>query len=153
MNALVWAAFPASKRALHHRQADLVVLAAPGESLHRPRELDTLALLDEGGVVVASRTAFDSEVMLAAAIEAGEAAPLVFGHAIYEGIVLGREPPVASVVWVRGEPGAPREALIREVDHALAAVLGDRTRLLQPSEMLRLKAGTSLGKPVISDSA
>jgi hypothetical protein len=137
MNALVWATFPAAKRALHDRQHGLVVPAAPGESARRPRELDTLALLDEGGLVVVAEKAFEDETDLAGALERHEATAIVFGHAIYEGIVVGREMPVASVVCVMGDPRAPHDALLARADQALAAVIGDRSRLLEPREMLR----------------
>jgi hypothetical protein len=91
MNALVWATFPRAKRALHQRQHGLVVPASPGESARRPRELDALALFDEGGLVVTrapGASAAPTEVELASEIEAGRATAIVFGHAIYEGIVL-----------------------------------------------------------------
>ena len=144
MNALVWATFPAAKRALHERQHELVVPALPGESARRPRELDTLALLDEGGLVVVAPSPFEDEALLAAALERREATAIVFGHAIYEGIVLGREMPLASVICVPGEPGAPRDALLTHVDGALATILADRTQLLDPRGMLRLRAAQSL---------
>lgn len=69
-NALVWATFPLTKMAVHRRQNALVV---PGAS-HRTPEGDALAMLDEGGVFVVGPGA----------------APIVFGHAIFEGLVLGR---------------------------------------------------------------
>ncbi|CAN5879359.1 hypothetical protein BH11MYX4_BH11MYX4_26280 [soil metagenome] len=139
MNALVWATFPAAKRALHERQHELVVPAAPGESARRPRELDTLALLDEGGLVVIAPAAFDDEGLLADALGRGEATALVFGHAIYEGLVLGREMPLASVVCVEGDPAADGEALLARADQALALVVADRSRLLDPRGLLRLR--------------
>ena len=139
MNALVWATFPSAKRALHERQHDLVVPAVPGESARRPRELDTLALLDEGGVVVVAPDLFDDEGALQQALKLHQATAIVFGHAIYEGIVLGREMPLASVVCVQGDPRSSRDALVVHADEALATVVSDRTRLLDPREMLRLR--------------
>jgi len=139
MNALVWATFPLAKRALHTRQHGLVVPAAPGESARRPRELDALALFDEGGLVVKrepSATETLTEEELAAEIEAGKATALVFGHAIYEGIVLGRSAPLASVVCV--------SCHLPDVDEALAEVVADRARLVEPSAMLRLRAAERL---------
>jgi hypothetical protein len=75
LNALVWAAFPRSKRALHTRQHRAIVARIePGATRLPPartRELDALALLDEGGVLrdgVRTR---------------------VFGHAVLEGLVHG----------------------------------------------------------------
>jgi Protein of unknown function (DUF3025) len=141
MNALVWATFPASKRALHERQHELVVPALPGESARRPRELDTLALLDEGGLVVVAPDPIEDEELLAHALAGQTAIAIVFGHAIYEGIVLGRETPLASVICIAGDPRAAREALVAHADQALARVVADRTRLLDPSGMLRANVG------------
>lgn len=143
MNALVWATFPQAKRALHERQHGLVVPASPGESARRPRELDALALLDEGGLVVSSPTSLAGadEEELARAVGSGEAKAFVFGHAIYEGIVLGRPAPLASVVCV-----VCREASVAEADRALAAVVADRTQILDPRAMLRLRADDDLGR-------
>jgi hypothetical protein len=151
MNALVWATFPLAKRALHERQHGLVVPASPGESARRPRELDALALLDEGGLVVAmgkGRQATD-EGELAALVASGEATALVFGHAIYEGIVLGRPAPLASVVCVEvahvdGVARSDRSRRVADADRALAAVVADRTKIIEPRAMLRLRAGEQL---------
>ena len=143
MNALVWATFPEAKRALHQRQDGLVVPASPGESARRPRELDALALLDEGGLIVmtrGSRPATDED--LARAIQAGEATVLVFGHAIYEGIALGRTAPLASAVCIASdEAGAPS---LGSADRALAAVVADRAQIIDPHAMLRLRADEQL---------
>jgi hypothetical protein len=144
MNALVWATFPAAKRLLHERQHELVVPAAPGESARRPRELDTLALLDEGGLVVVAPDRFEDESVLAEALQRHEATAIVFGHAIYEGFVLGRDVPLGSVVCVAGDAQSGREALVAHADQALAAVIADRTQLLDPRGMLRLRAASSL---------
>lgn len=144
MNALVWATFPRAKRALHERQHGLVVPAAPGESARRPRELDALALLDEGGLVVVANVPLEDEDALARALGACEATAIVFGHAIYEGIVLGREPPLGSAICVRGDPGSSRDALLAHADGALAVVLADPTQLLDPRAVLRLRAAPAL---------
>lgn len=73
-NALVWATFPAAKRALHERQHRAILAWVPAGATRLPgarsREMDALALLDEGGVV-----------------QVGERS-VVFGHALYEGAVL-----------------------------------------------------------------
>jgi hypothetical protein len=75
MNALVWASFPRSKRALHARlyRAMRERLAAPATRLPnaRTREQDLLAMLDEGGVLSIT----DSH---------GVERRFVFGHAILE---------------------------------------------------------------------
>ncbi len=68
----------------------------------RTRELDALALVDEGGVL---------EVV------DGSAAPLIFGHALYEGLVLGTRAMIARTIVL---PGAFERA-----DELLAARLGE----------------------------
>lgn len=154
MNALVWATFPVAKRALHERQHGLVVPASPGESARRPRELDALALLDEGGLVVvtAHREQANSEDELAAVVASGAAIALVFGHAIYEGVVLGRPAPLASVVCVEigehdGAARGERSRIVAAADRALAAVVADRTQIIDPRAMLRLRADEQLVPP------
>ncbi len=136
MNALVWATFPQAKRALHERQHRLVVPAQPGESAHRSRELDALALLDEGGVVVIAPPGarVGSEDELERAVAAGEATAVVFGHAIYEGVVLGRPAPLASVISVAG-----KGRCLETADRALAAVIADGSQITDPRAMLRLR--------------
>jgi hypothetical protein len=151
MNALVWATFPRAKRALHERQHGLVVPAASGESARRPRELDALALLDEGGLVVVltagARPSESADIgarerALEEAIAAGAATAFVFGHAIYEGLVLGRPAPLASVVCVAG--AGERAATVAHADAALAEVIADRARIVDPNTMLRLRADARL---------
>lgn len=85
LNALVWATFPLAKRALHTRQHAALQAWARANATPvvdgdadrvarlpnaRTRELDALALIDEGGVLVSG----DARV--------------IFGHALYEGFVL-----------------------------------------------------------------
>lgn len=108
MNALVWATFPRAKKALHTRQHGLVRVAQPGESLRRPRELDALALLDEGGVAVTK-----------------DGARIVFGHAIYEGYVLGWPAPVTAAF----------DAGCEDVDAAIVARI---ETLSGPTELRRV---------------
>ena len=130
MNALVWATFPHAKRTLHAKQHALVVPGAP----MRSREQDALALVDEGAVVVAMRAPADGEDALAAAVASGEGKAIVFGHAIYEGIVLGRPLPLASALVVAVDPAS--DALLRAVDAAVAERLAS---LREPRDLLRLR--------------
>lgn len=69
MNALIWATFPAAKRALHERQ--LALVEARGSGPHRTPEEDALAILDEAGVLQCAD---------------GVA---VFGHGVLEALALG----------------------------------------------------------------
>lgn len=108
LNALVWATFPRAKRALHARQHAIVVPSAPA----RTREGDTLALLDEGGVLAGAQA-------------------VVFGHAIYESFVEGWLPVRGSMLGLASGPS------IEERDGALAEALLDPGRLIQPQELER----------------
>lgn len=125
LNALVWATFPASKRALHARQARAIEasLAEGAGALPnaRSREHDALALLDEGGVIV---------------LESPEGSLAIgFGHALYEGLVCGGPAATASglAFSVRRRP-SPAEAC-HVTDRLLAARLGAP---LLPEMLLRL---------------
>jgi hypothetical protein len=156
MNALVWGTFPRSKAALHARQhraiAERVVPGARTLPATRTRELDALALLDEGGVVVlardldALREAFrnDGHESFAARIARGAAEPIVFGHAIYESLALGIAPAVvaAVVIDVGALEGAPSPSA-RAIDERLAEAIEDAERLRTPEELTRVMLPTS----------
>jgi hypothetical protein len=93
LNALVWATFPRAKSLLHRRQhAELAGRLLPGARIlpaTRTREHDALALLDEGGVV---------------ALSCGRGRMcVVFGHALYEGLVFGVPAMAARAAVVRVE--------------------------------------------------
>jgi hypothetical protein len=155
MNALVWGTFPAAKRALHARQHRAIAARVePGARTLPPMrtpELDALALLDEGGVVVladdpgAMRAALrGGNGALRAAIAADRARAIVFGHAVFESLVLGVSPAaVAAVVLERDVPSGDDSSL-RAVDAALAAVLADTSRLQTPGELCRVDLGEAL---------
>ena len=136
MNALVWGTFPSAKSALHARQHRAITerLAHDARKLPpaRTRELDALALLDEGGVVVLS---------LDPPRKAGsvDGATIVFGHAICESLVLGVAPAVVAGIGITVED-RPRTAddLVRLVDRAMAAIIDDDTRLRTPRDLKRL---------------
>jgi hypothetical protein len=119
LNALVWATWPRAKAALHRRQHRIVTdeLAANAARLPaaRTREGDTIAMLDEGGVLVA------------------RGAPLLFGHALAEGLVVAPGHLVGRTIPVDADPH-DRAA----VDAAFAALLADETRLHDPAELGRI---------------
>jgi hypothetical protein len=133
MNALVWGTFPRSKAALHARQhraiAERVAPGARTLPATRTRELDALALLDEGGVVVLARR---------------PGVPIVFGHAIYESLALGIAPAVvaAVVIDVGALEGAPSLSA-RAIDERLAEAIEDAGRLRTPEELTRVMLPTS----------
>lgn len=108
LNALVWSSFPRAKAALHARQHELVVPGAP----RRTREGDALAMLDEGG-----------------ALRLPGGATVVFGHAIFEGLVLGRPTPIAAGLELDGEG---------DLDARLAARLGRPQALRSPAQLSRV---------------
>jgi hypothetical protein len=136
-NALVWAAFPNAKLALHTRQHGIIAgrlgldLRLPGA---RTPEQDALAMLDEGGVaIVCSRSRRgdleralerDSTKDLLQLVRDRSAVPMVFGHAIYESLVRGPAPSVRSIARVIDIDSVPAAAgCVQAADHALAAFL------------------------------
>jgi hypothetical protein len=147
MNALVWGTFPNAKRVLHARQHRAIAeRVAPGACALPPRspELDALALLDEGGLVVladdphAAQTALRTgrRGVLRSQVDSGEADALVFGHAIYESLALRVAPAIVAAV-VLGRDGRERE-VVRAADDALARAFQDDARLLFPRDLTRV---------------
>jgi hypothetical protein len=114
LNALVWATFPESKRAVHALQADALrrartlsgELRGHGLPNARARDHDALALLDEGGVLVLATGA--------------EEVAIGFGHALYEGLVRGGPPATASCLRFTLPALPAREALTALADRLLA---------------------------------
>jgi hypothetical protein len=150
MNALVWGTFPAAKRALHARQHRAIAARIePGARTlpaARTPELDALALLDEGGVVVladapeATRMALRrGSGALRDAIATGRVDAVVFGHAIFESLVLGVSPAaVAAVVLARDPAPASPSQHLRRVSAALSAAMEDLSRFTTPGELCRV---------------
>lgn len=148
MNALVWGTFPRAKRALHARQyraiaerIDPGARALPGA---RSRELDALALLDEGGLIVLARDApslhralrNESRGTLAEHVASGSANAIVFGHAIYESLVLGVTPAVVATIVLERREG--RRSVVDAADGRLADAIADSERLRTPTELVRV---------------
>jgi hypothetical protein len=131
MNVLVWATFPRAKRALHARQHRAIVeRLAPGTRRLPPTrtpELDALALLDEGGVVLTDPST----------------PPVVFGHAIYESLLLGCKPSVVAAITLCVDAAVPMAERIDALDRSLAAAIGDPSRLRAPSELKRVAVAPS----------
>ena len=160
MNALAWGTFPLAKVALHARQHHAIAARIEPDARRLPPtrtpELDALALLDEGGVVIVAddaqrlRAAFDAgaDDALKAEVSRGGAVALVFGHAIYETLALGVSPAVLAAIVV------PRQArqthdeqdLVRDADAGLARVPADSSRLVTPTELKRVEL-TSTARP------
>jgi hypothetical protein len=148
MNALVWGTFPRAKSALHARQHRAVAERLTPGSLKMPSrrtpELDALALLDEGGVMVLShgKDARDSSAR----------ETIVFGHAIYESLVLGVAPAVVAaialpMVDVSHPSSCPEKDgrmceetdAVRVADRALASVIEDETMLRSTGGLKRIR--------------
>jgi hypothetical protein len=155
MNALVWGTFPAAKRALHARQHRAIAARVePGARVLPPTrtpELDALALLDEGGVVVMAddpglmrATLRERNGALRAAVVAGSAEAIVFGHAIFESLVLGVSPAAVAAVVLERDVRAGDGSRLRAVDSALSAVLADASQLQSPGELCRVDLGDAL---------
>jgi Protein of unknown function (DUF3025) len=129
LNALVWATFPRSKLALHTRQHAAIERWLPEGATQLPnartRELDALALVDEGGVLV---------------LDFGERrTSMVFGHALFEGLVFGQPAMIAraAVLDARAhEPVEGHEAVLL-ADLLLSTMLTDPGRIVSPDELPR----------------
>ena len=140
LNALVWAAFPRAKRALHARQHRAIAARIDPTSTRLPesrtRELDALAILDEGGVIVLAREPITRDDALLDAINRGAAQPIVFGHAIYEGFVRSGPTPTARCVILPDAPlDTPRDTQLAWSDAALAARLEQPDTFADPASM------------------
>jgi hypothetical protein len=131
MNAVIWSAYPQTKRVLHARQdAALAREVSAGQTSlpgRRSRLRDRLSMLDEGGVLVWARRERQSvqaslEALDTASIAASAASGLlgarVLGHAILEHAASDDPRAVRGcVVLVE----APDE---RRIDEAIARALG-----------------------------
>lgn len=120
LNALVWATFPRSKLALHRRQHDAIERWIPPGATQLPnartREMDTLALVDEGGVLLLGDH------------------PILFGHALFESLVLG-QPAMAARAVILSVEG--HDASTTVADAILAERLADTRAFLSPDELPR----------------
>ena len=131
LNALVWATFPRAKLALHTRQHEAIERWIPPGATQLPnartRELDALALVDEGGILVLDRG------------DAGTCS-VVFGHALFEGLVLGQPAMIARAVVLDARSHDASEdarAIVRLADGLLASALGEEGRIIAPDELPR----------------
>jgi hypothetical protein len=155
LNAVAWAWFPRAKRRLHALQHDAIGRRlASGARGRRTREEDALALLDEGGVLLAvraeARTAtarallLRDEATLGRLARQGALVPWLFGHALLEHLARGDEAVRGTALVTDVEPEQPcRASLVAALDGWLAerleAPLGDPREL--PSASLATLAG------------
>jgi hypothetical protein len=155
MNAFVWGTFPRAKSALHARQyraiAERIEPGARTLPAARTRELDALALLDEGGVVVLARDPrrvgedlrADATQPLEGHLASGAARAVVFGHAIYESLAVGLPPAIAPLAAIVLGPCAELDLPMADIDAHLARVIEDPARLRTPAELTRVALPTS----------
>ncbi|WP_157068778.1 DUF3025 domain-containing protein [Sandaracinus amylolyticus] len=147
-NALVWAAFPRSKRALTARQLAILDAVLPRDAERLPsartREQDALAMLDEGGIVVLvtgehvehAKHAHErgDEDALRRLRDAGHAAVLVFGHAMMEHALEGSlDVRGYGVVLATGALPDGLEGRVALADRTLADWIVCTDELLRPS--------------------
>lgn len=161
LNMLCWAAFPRAKWQLHRRQHEAQSARIEGAVKLLPnartREQDALALLDEGGAIVACRDDVLDELSARlrdrrrdearALFASGAARGVVFGHAVYEHLVFGRGDAWAACVLVPSGPHLPESAgrdpaaeraLIDHVDAHLAEALSTPGSFASPEELARI---------------
>jgi hypothetical protein len=139
-NALMFAAFPHAKRALHARQyRALGSWVEPGADRlpgRRTREQDALTLFDEGGSVVVCPTHLQSEVARGARLPlaqpGADSSLVVFGHALVEHLTEGQTGlrSSARVVFVPEVPTGP--SLLALVDDFIVRLLADPLRFREP---------------------
>lgn len=138
-NALVWAAFPRSKRALAKRLLDVFEARVPNDATSLPstrtREEDALAMLDEGGVVLATEPDHVERALEAqrasdhAALRSLPLVPHVFGHALMEHAVYGDATVRAYAVVL----AVPAPAHTDAADEALARWITETDALTHPA--------------------
>ena len=141
LNALAWAAFPAGKWSLTAQLA-----AAQRERLAdrpwrlpgaRTRRHDWLALLDEGGILVA-RAAPSGVDPLAADLASGRARALIFGHALLEHALEGCLDVWGAALELPVNPTGSIADVRARLDAALAAALDGGVLLDDPLPRLGL---------------
>ena len=146
LNALAWAALPASKWALTAQlaAAQRARLAdrpwrLPGA---RTRRHDRLALLDEGGILIALGSGAGPDRAMAgevaAALARGQARALVFGHALLEHALAGSLDVWGAALPFAVDAGGSTAELRARLDAALAAALADGALLDEPAPWPRL---------------
>jgi hypothetical protein len=138
MNALVWAVFPRSKRALHTLQARFVAEERAAGSGHRSAAHDALAILDEGGVIVCGDAVYTDEVSIRLALDQGRARALAFGHAIYESEAIGAPRPVVRARSLVVPAYDDDAGLVRAADESLCTLIESGHFAATPRELPRI---------------
>jgi Protein of unknown function (DUF3025) len=149
LNMLCWATFPRAKAAISARQCRAVRAWIPPGATQLPgartREQDALAILDEGGAVVACTRAHTDaiedaiargdEAQLTRIVEGGGARVMAFGHAAYEHLV-ARHPTVRAMPVTLPMDALPDtlSALVSACDEALTARVANPHYFTAPRE-------------------
>lgn len=137
-NALAWAAFPASKWTLTRlvAAAQRARFGRGGQRLPgaRTADHDRLALIDEGGVLVAGEGAGGAQEALAG----GRGRALVFGHALVEHALTGRAAVGGAALFLPVDPAGSIDTLRRRLDAALAARLAQHGGWPAEAELARI---------------
>jgi hypothetical protein len=152
-NAMVWLTFPHAKAAIAARQHAIWQreLGPSFEQLpsRRTREQDALAMLDEGGLLVATPRALEQQTR--AACEAGDETQLtslkavrtyIFGHALHEHMVSSDALIRANPILVLLDEAHP------EVDLALARDLRSSEHFQAPSQGTGFFISKTKGAPL-----
>lgn len=161
LNALCFATWPNAKLALHRRQYDA---ARDRFSVHAPqrsREEDTLTLFDEGGILIATRTAASKAAQ--AALQGGlndllrlerqrQLRIVPFGHALFEHLIEGLPCPEGASLILELDtlPHAP-QMLHGAIDAQLARLFQDKRHFRSPQETTGLQLGAPPAAPPPSD--
>lgn len=139
-NAMMFKAFPRSKRALHARQYEALrrwvkegTTGLPGQ---RTREQDALTLFDEGGSVVVCPSHLGEEFSRGSLLPLAEvdaaSCLVIFGHALVEHLTEGQTGirSSARVLFLPEIPQGP--ALLPTVDDFIFSLLQDPARFSEP---------------------
>ncbi len=143
LNALVFAAFPRSKRQLHRRQFEALRNWIPEGASRLPgkrtREQDSLTIFDEGGsVVLLDSVAHASWLTTSAPTRIPDfspetgTVPVLFGHALLEHLAEGFPSLRSSAVVLCTPTTAEPRELLECADVALVEHLRDRQRFREP---------------------
>jgi Protein of unknown function (DUF3025) len=156
-NALCFATFPRSKRALHARQYGALAARIEPNMTRLPSartpEQDALTLFDEGGVVLAAEPSDALQLMaahgperaaLCTQLSAERRTRIVpFGHALFEHLVEGlRCPGGCTQVLAIDELWPSSGDWLAKLDIALAAALSDPERFVSTRECAHVRLET-----------
>lgn len=137
-NAVIFAAFPLSKHALHARQfralSERVVPGVTRLPEARTREQDALTVFDEGGSVVLVSKEFYERWQVSkpwTRLDGDHAQLWIFGHALLEHIFYGKFELRSCAVVLVTDSDTPPE-LLPWIDERIATTIQNQERFLSP---------------------